>query len=273
MKIVNLLFSKARPMQLHAHLESLMYYMGSNDFQTLIITDKETDEYKQLRYEFDWPLWYYESDYGSLDSLIRSILTQNDEIKPDDIILFSVDDLVYFREINRNIIGSFVTDPEILGFSLRLGTNILPYHEMWNKSQDKRFVKFNWLNKPGHYGYPFDLSNSAYRVSLVREILDHSKEIRVPNDLESYGVQYCMNYKTNQPFIMMVNGPNYSSCVDINRTQQLYPNRIQGDERVHSVENLRLLYNDGYRINWKNYHHLMPTDVFLGQTNLELIKI
>jgi hypothetical protein len=209
-------------------------------------------------------------DEGNFNQCLHRVLDHIDIEK--DILLFGVDDLVYFREFNIQILEELNNHPDALGYTLRLGTNIFPYQTFWNTSRDKRLIKYDWRDKPSHYGYPFEVSNSAYRASLFKEILDvGGDKIQIPNDLESIGVQYCLKNKRNQPYTLMTNGLSYSACLDINRVQSKYENRTQGTEEETS-EKLLELYNQGYRMDWTQYHHLTPTDCFIGKFGMKLCK-
>jgi hypothetical protein len=145
------------------------------------------------------------------------------------------------------------------------------FNPHWNESEIKPLFIYDWRGKPSHWGYPFDISQSVYQVSLLQEIyLKHENKIRIPNDLEALGVQYVYeNYGEKQPKYMMMNTYNYGACADINRTQDLYQNKVAGDETI-SVESLGKLYKEGSRIDWSNYWDFVPNDCFIGTQQLKI---
>ncbi|TXT66059.1 MAG: hypothetical protein BAJALOKI3v1_50058 [Promethearchaeota archaeon] len=260
-----IVFSKDRPMQLTAYLESLLYYTTIQHDQIYVICTK-TDEYQScLELDFTDVNFVYEEDYGSFSNALNSVVGL-----ANDLIWFAVDDFVWFNSFGTYCINILNAENDAVGFSLRLGTSITDYDDSWNVSLNPRIVKMNWLNKPRHFGYPFELSQSVYRKDLVTEIIDKFKNrIRIPNDLEAIGVSYVIENYRNRPYLLFMNEPPLGACVDINRTQDLYQNRVQGGEDLN-IESLLQLYNNGKRIDWRNYSGLVAPDCFIGTDKLKI---
>jgi hypothetical protein len=266
-------FTKNRKMQLQAYLESLYFYTNASDiFEHIIIMPNEDSVSNEICEKFPHAIGYYEEEFGSFDKTLRYVVNEK-QWYDDDVILFSVDDFIWFKPFNLDILNTLKDHDDTLGFTLRLGTNVTPYQNEWNESKDKRFIKFDWRRKPSHYGYPFEVSQSAYRAGLFKEIVTHSDEpFRIPNDLEGRGVLYCIsNMPDKHPKTIMMNTTSYGACADVNRTQNLYENRVQGGVG-DDVEHLSDLYAKGQRLDWTQYADMIPEDCFIGKERWSMIN-
>lgn len=257
-------FSKDRSLQLMALLESFSFYTDGIDETTIITPTPEC--YKEHTQKFPTVDWINEKDHGGFSIALGDYL---DSLYDDDLVLFMVDDVVWIRPFNLNICEVLRNSKlnDVLGFSLRLGINIDHYDPSWNICNNRLFSIFDWRGKPLHFGYPFDVSCSVYKVGLVKCLFGSNKSsIRLPNDFEGLIVQQL--YKSGVfNHLMMFNG--FSNCIalDINRTQDLYKNPINGTEE-HTVDKLNQLYKDGKRIVWENYANIIPNDFFYGCKDL-----
>ncbi len=261
-----IIFSKNRPMQLRAHLESMYFYTGFQDEIDIITPTPEL--YTDLLEDFPNLVFWNEETIGGFHLTLERVLKSIDD---NDLVLLAVDDFIYTRYINLR--NAFLLDgsalSKVIGFTLRMGINTEPYDISWNVSNFKPIVLYDWRNKPSHLGYPFDVSCSFYKASLINEIVSNSKRpMNIPNDLESIGVQYVYaNKGDSHPFYMMTNDVSCGACADINRVQDLYQNRIQGGEELNP-ENMIKMYKEGRRINWFNYYRISPKEPFIGKEGL-----
>lgn len=265
--MISIIFTKNRSLQLEGYLNSYFYYTDAKPEDTYLVTpNKNTIDSKNniirdciIRYENDFR------------ETLRTIV---DEAYDDESILLGVDDFVWFKPFNLEIAKEELhkNRTNTVGFTLRLGSNIYPYDMRWNLSNDPKVIVWDWRNKPTHFGYPFDISQSIYKAKLLKEILNLPNPIRLPNDLESVGVQYIINKKQNElPYYMCMNTESYGGCVDINRVQNIYKNKVQGTDK-HAAESLERFYKDGFKLNWSNYYNFKPTDCFIGTERLQLYK-
>lgn len=267
--IVPIVFSKNRPMQLRAHLESMRFYTGFVD--PIYVITPTYELYEDIANDFQNVKWIEEQRHGgfhlSLTTLVNSL---NDE----DIILFSVDDAIYtnyFNLYNGVVLNKL---PSVIGLSLRMGINTVPYSDSWNVSGNRAFSIYDWRGKPSHLGYPTDVSLSMYKVGVIKEIFSLIKRpMNIPNDLEAFSVTAVINNLANKyPYYMMNNGLSIAACADLNRTQAIYCNKTQGGEEF-TAENMLEMYKQGKRINWSNYYLVDPPEPFLGKTRLSLTNI
>lgn len=264
-----IVFSKNRPMQLQAYLESLFYYTQFNQNDVIVIFPY-TDDYKKLMDAYPAISWIDELQHVNFGQTLINVVNS---LPDDGLSILGVDDFVWFRNVNLTDVSVLSKHVDTVGFHLRLGRNIAGFNFKWNIFRSSNLFKYDWYGKPNDFGYPFEVSQSCYRNSLIKEIVfAHKSKIRIPNDFEAYGVTYVTNHKYKElPFIMMYNDNSCGACVDINRTQDLYQNRIQGTP-YHSVDSLLKLYRNGHRINWQSYHNMQPKEPFIGTQNLVICK-
>lgn len=266
MKIVPIIFSKNRPMQLRAHLESMRAYTGFYD-QINVITPTP-DIYKDVCHDF-WNVNLIDEKtqggfHVALTGLVNSLVE-------NDVVLFSVDDFIYanYFNLHNGLILNNSPLSSVIGFTLRMGKNTVPYNDQWNVCDTPPFIIYDWRGKPSHLGYPFDVSCSMYRVSVVKEIFNLMKRpMNIPNDTEAFGVTAVMNELSGKyPHYMMHNGNAIGACADINRVQDLYQNRTQGGEQL-TAENMIKMYQEGKRIDWMRYYNIAPPEPFVGKEGM-----
>ncbi len=262
-----LVFSKNRPLQLEAYLDSLMFYTNV----------KEEDIH--ILYRYDWCYdglirkyqevrWNDETEFGFEKTLNLMV----DGFDNEDVVLFGCDDCVYYNKVDLNVLSNLFYDNAIIGASFRLGTNINQFPHRYFESDDH--IYYDWRYARGDFSYPFDVMASTYRVPLIKEILKTNQgKIRIPNDLESCGYYFCNQREVAaaHPLMILPYGEAKCAAMDVNRTQSLYPNRTQGTAD-HSIDNLIRLYGEGYRIDWQSIKDVESHEPFLGYTKWKLIK-
>jgi hypothetical protein len=256
-----LVFTKERPLQFEAFLNSLIFCSGIDENQIHIIAPDER-HYKKLIQAYPGLNWYLETWFGgsfaeALKWVLFNRMTENDSI------LFGCDDIVYTRMFNLRTVEMLMRTLEpagSIGFSLRLGTNIKGCDSIAEENSIYRM--WRWRGKPGHFGYPFELMASVYPVRLVREIFSALKELKTPNHLELGGVQYCRALKSNTN-LCMFNTSSYAVAQDVNCVQTFLPNQTHGTEE-HTPENLIAAYERGAKIDWSSLFGISPPDAFVG---------
>ena len=250
-------FSKDRPMQLHAYIESLVLNGILFEDQIYVIY-KYNATYDNLLKKFDNILWYNEEE--NFNNTLRNFT--NKYIENDDIVLTGCDDVIYTGRFNQYDAYSFLNNhKDHIGFSLRLGSNIKGCPNFC--IDNERYISWDWTKHVWHFGYPFELMGSCYRGSLFKGIVGHSRNIiRGPNDLEGMGDRYCKIHNL-QTKLACFNTSSFCVAQDINRVQDICPNRIQGTEQ-HTAQRLKKLYQDGKRIDWNKLDHITPPDCFVG---------
>lgn len=130
-----IVFSKDRPMQLHAYLESLFMFSDISENDVYVLYKKnENIPYQKVIQSFSKVNWIEEINFVSQ---IGKLLSNS-----NTYVLFGCDDVVftdYFK--TKDIITFLDKHEEVFGYSIRLGTNFAPVpkdiqkldgHMIWN---------------------------------------------------------------------------------------------------------------------------------------------
>lgn len=287
-----LVFSKDRPMQLDAYLASLLHFSGLPQSAVTVLLCHDSS-YQPLSDAYPAVNWLTESTgfHAALEHWTEGL-------DHDEHVLFGCDDVVYFRELDPAAITRYLAaHPDILGFSLRLGTNIEGAHAITASAGDRNargntrgdthdgIVTWPVEQHRRHWGYPFELMGTVYRASLVKQVIRGGGKFRVPNDLEAIGNRMCRSDRswwlkrfgrwirgyyrdferlTSNPRLAMSNGPSYCAAQDVNRVQTVVANSVQGTEQ-HAAAQLKARFAAGARLDWKRLSGITPSDCFVGQ--------
>ncbi len=264
-----LVFSKDRPMQLEAYLESLAFCSGIDESQIYVIAP--TDEhYRTLIASYRGLTWFFESGFGgSFHETLSHVLFK--VFSEEDLVLFGCDDVVYIRMFNltsAELILRSLSSSGVICFSLRLGTNLRGCVSV--QVDNPLYRSWRWTGKPLHFGYPFELMASIYPVKLAREISKSVPELKSPNHLEVGGIQFCRERAADSK-LCMYNTPSYAVAQDVNRVQSFFPNEVHGSEE-HSSRHLLDLYRSGCRLEWSNLFGISPSDAFVGAQYWKIVQ-
>lgn len=218
-----IVFSKDRPMQLHAYLESLIRASGCLEEQIYVLY-KEIQPicYTKTKAFFRGVNWIPEEDF---DGQIRQLVAD-----ADDYILFGCDDVVFVNGFELQKMERYLAaHEEIFGFSLRLGKNIRPFPKRIQK--DGEVCSWSWEENTSHYGYPWELDCTLYRKRDVLEILQKMKEVRSPNYLESIPEENPQVYvRAGRMAAYYERGS--AIVITVNRVQDTHPNQVDGTGRT-----------------------------------------
>jgi len=303
--ISNIVFTKNRPLQLEAYLESLYQYFPSNLIQTYIIYKVElfSEEYEQLFNRFRECVIIRESNFHTD---LMQILTQVNT----EYILFGIDDVVFFDSVNFEIIESTFKEQcdNIFGFTLRFSPKSLT-----NSGDDiekiaisgESVYRLNWTKgQTKHTRYPFELCCTFYTTDLIRKIIYNSMKsssiskslfmpdsflIKLldklgkkrstlkhfgyffsPNTLESWPCRWCQNNSERLP------GYTYfqqicATAIQVNMVNTSTNNTCDGTDE-HTVEALNEKYKQGYMLDIGYVAENKPTEPGCGQEYFKLIK-
>ncbi len=265
-KIAAIGFSKCRPLQLKAFLESALYYTDGID-KTTIILDSDI-HYKKI-IESNKDIDFVVEKDGFNNTLRRVI---SEYTKEYTHILFFVDDVIWFNHVYIPKAANFLDQYDTcLGFSFRLGTNIIGAGKISAGLVDENLV-WSWANKFSHWGYPGSVTSDLYRSDIINDLVNYSKDpFNSPNDLEGRFVNLIYKGIINKPYCAMFNSTSRCAALDINVVNTSYNNRHQGTEHT-TPEKLLEAYYQGYRIPWGEYSEMAPKDCFIGSAFRGLIK-
>lgn len=271
-----IIFSKDRPMQLLAYLESYKkYFNGKANNLVYVIYKYSTSDfesaYKALKDHLkalDLNVEFIEDSQGFYQQLLSIVGGIDDE----DIVLYGTDDVVFTDYFSLDSVQTSFLNDQILGFSLRLGENIRDKPKRVGKPFCEPFMfTWDWTTSAWHWGYPHELMATFYRAGDVKKVLAKIPNCRIPNDLEGAGDRVCREIFKNRPLFK-----SYLTSVavafDINRVQNLVPNAIHGTED-HTPENLLELFNAGFKMSMDfKRNPFDDDDCFVGYKYFKLVR-
>lgn len=259
-----LVFSRNRPMQLHALLSSFVEYVSGN--YTLTVLHRYDEKYKssleEVKKEFKSINFVEENNFEK----------QTKDLLKGELFSFLVDDIIFKDKLDLNFISHVMSgNQQILCFSLRMGLH-LKYCYMLNKkqiiphgmTQGELFV-WNWRDAELDWGYPLSVDGHIFRTEDVRNWLRHLT-FKNPNQLEDSLQSIKFHYKINDNCICF----HRSKIVNIpvNRVQDEYKNRNAG----HEADDLLTAWNDGLRSSYPEFFDI-SNDAVHSELELKLRKV
>lgn len=255
-KLICLVFSKNRAMQLQAMIES--FFLHCNDDVKMRVLYKATsqlhkNQYNNLRNKFS--NIKFEEEYNFKTQVLESI-------SKFQYVLFVCDDDIFVKDFDlAETISSLKKNTDAICFSLLLGRNT---HYCYMKNREQKIpqfeeqgniLKYDWDSADTDFRYCLEITASIYRVTDIFWLI---KRIRFtsPNLLEGRmalnrelfvkdrGKRLC--YEQSVVFANQVNG-----------VQTVTENRAGNNEK-YSSENLAQMYEDGFRIDVKSYSGFVP---------------
>ena len=303
--ISNIVFTKNRPLQLEAYMESLYKFFPSKLIQTYIIYKVElfSREYDLLFKKFRNCIVIEEMDFHN------DFMQILDQVR-SKYILFGIDDVVFFERVSFEVIDKTFAEhsEDIFGFTLRFSPESL------KDSGDiiteytvagEPVYRLNWKNgQTPHTRYPFELCCTFYTTDFVKKIIYGSminnpvvKHIFTPssflmrifekvgwkrsmlkrfgfffspNTLESWPCRWCRNNSAKLP--------NYTyfqklcaSAIQVNMVNTSTKNTYDGTDE-HTVEALNVKYKNNYRLDIDFVAEKRPTEPGCGKKYFKLKK-
>lgn len=258
MKIQIVVFSKDRALQLQAALESFVLHCSDSGealIRVLYTTSSARHErqYLHLRKLFPKVQFVLETDFQ-----IQTLRI----IADCPYVFFMVDDNIFFKPFSlTEIVESIESQPDSIGFSLRLGRNTTYCHTR-DISQavpvlepaGGRVLRAEWQGAEGNFGYPLELSSSVYRTSHMLALLQNIS-FSNPNLLESEMSIRTGDFDRFSYLLFFEHSVTFSNPV--NRVQDIFENRIAGDDAVEADE-LADMFDLGRKIDVKAYLDVVP---------------
>jgi|GEM_PF-4263550 len=267
--LASVVFTKDRPLQLESYLESYKYCISENIKDEICIVCDSLDKYREIKSDgYD-----FVEDKNDFHKCIIELLTRiYFDGQGSKYVLFGCDDCVWIRQFHmKNVSDVLDKNENLLGFSLRLGHNILPKSVINFTKVNNEFCTWDYKKSSSHFGYPIDLMGSVYRIKdIIDALLECKTDIKSPNYLESYLTNYFLKSdKYNE--LGCFNSLNNLVAQDCNRVQSDFPNKFTGTEN-ETAESLQKLYLDGHEIIWQDLLNIVPEDVFVGNKYLKTRK-
>jgi hypothetical protein len=303
--ISNIVFTKNRPLQLHAYLESLYRHFPAELIQTYVIYKAELfgEEYDRLFRRFSDCIVIREQDF-------HSDFLQVLDMVETKYILFGIDDVVYFDSVDFDVIDKTFSkhEQDIFGFTLRFGTGMLKDSgdEIIDVTIDGQKVhRLNWKNgRTSHSRYPFELCATIYRTDVVEKIVRRTMNnnpvikrlfrpnsflIRSmgkiasprstlkafgyffsPNTLESWNCRWCRRHKDE--FADCIYFQNHcAAAIQVNMVNTSTKDTFTGIPEF-TVEALNEKYKRGYALDIDSIAADKPTATHCGHERFKLVK-
>ncbi len=234
-----IVFSKDRPMQLHAYIESLLLFsdVKQNDITILYCQMKKID-YSRVISAFPAVRWVKEKDFHI--DLVAAINASN------DFIMFGCDDVVFTGSFNLEFSKYVLSkNDDIFGFSFRLGNNIQPYPKSILSTSE--YLKWNWQTADAlHYNYPWELDCTLYRKADIQKMLgEYSSLIKSPNYFEGDFAENAIKY-ISRPNLACLNERSKAIVITVNTVQDTHQNGFDSSKKtdIYSLENLYNMQNN-----------------------------
>lgn len=256
-----IVFSKDRPAQLQLLLESIQRHEVNHLFSMITVLYLASDSdyevgYREVYHNFENnPLRVYLIPQMHFT---EDLLRLTDTYPASKFTCFMTDDDVLYRDINityQKLEDMFDTNPELLTFSLRLGSNtyIQDQYTQSHVSFPKEFtvadntITWNWTLVPRwtNFAYPLSVDGHIFRTNEIGQIIQNTHDITNPNSLEGnwqpqaykYGLfMSCFNKS------VLVNNP-------VNRVQEVCCNQAGNYYGISSKE-MNEKFLDGYVIDY-----------------------
>ena len=257
-KVVGIIFSKDRAMQLDCTLGSLALHCmdGANlDLHVLYTTSDSTHQRQYEELKKAYPAVTFVRERSFKEDLL-SLLAGRSKV------LFLVDDNIFVDDFEvADAVRGLDENPDALGFSLRLGKNTA-YCYMVNKTQElppfevagQKVLRFDWTAAELDFGYPLEVSSSIYRVADLLPLL--GLDYRNPNTLE-------LMLDTNKHVLqgrrksLLCFGGSVTFCNPANMVQTMWVNRA-GDKSTYSAQKLAGMFDQGLRVDVAAYSGFVP---------------
>lgn len=303
--ISNIVFTRNRPLQLEAYLESMYQHIPKELIHTYILykVDLFDEEYSEVFRRFPDTIVIRESNFH--DDFLAIFDRLNTLY-----ILFGTDDVVYYDTVNFDVIAAtFETfGNDMFGFTLRLEPQSMKAKNEVVETLEvggEQAYCINWKKaKMPNAKYPFELDSTIYRTSLVRRILtpvakEHPvlkkiftpkslllqtaglflrkkdflasfETFRNPNTLEGYCYRWCRAHKRRLPSYLYFQ-KLCASAIQVNRVNKSTKNPIDGSNE-HTVEALNEKYKQGYRFDVEAFEKDKPRATHIRHQYFRLVK-
>lgn len=234
-------FSKDRPMQLQAYLDSLQHFGAVEPGAISVLAASSSGiDYDLVKQRATAVRWIDERSFR--DDLLSAV----EQAGP--YILFGCDDVVFKHYFDPNeAIALLQRAPEVFGVSLRMGANVdfVPRLHV-----DGALVSWAWREARGEYWrYPWEVSATIYRRDTVLALLRDRADLTNPNRLEAYIANAIAAGDIEVPPRLAC--PMESCCltVTVNRVQDEFPNAFD-DAKETDPADLFARYRDGWLQDW-----------------------
>lgn len=231
-----IVFSKGRPLQLHAYLESLFLFSDAEQkMVTILYSETVNIRYKKIMQCFPQVNWIQEQQF---ETDLKQLVTDAGEY-----IMFGCDDVVFTGKFCLTEAAScLVKNSKVFGYSMRLGDNITPRPQ--NLSTEDSVFAWKWNCEYQHYNYPWELDCTLYRKKDVLKLtMEEDNTIKNPNYYEAMLTPDNREKRIARPYMACNAGLSCAIVITVNRVQDTHQNGFD-DSMLTDIYSLDRLYND-----------------------------
>lgn len=257
--ISTIVFSKGRPLQLFAYIESLIYYSGLSESSISVLYREVAGiPYTDIKSFFPQINWVVEQDfYHDLSNLVD---------ESSEYILWGCDDVFFKSSFEPGICAqALANNDQVLAFSLRLGRNIQPIQDL---REEYGYFTWDWTaSSLIHTGwtYPWEVSASIYRKADVKQVLQLTTDLNNPNLLEGLPATYYFEGKGKfWRKRLACFETSKSITLQINQVQNVYQQNEFEESQETTVEQLYQYFLQGKRLDWKAFENYMNSETHVG---------
>lgn len=258
-RIVGVVFSKDRPLQLDATLRSLQAHCRDPQeilLKVLFVASNERLRGLYGRLMAEHPLVHFIEEHAFRDDLLRAVAGA-------EHVLLLVDDTLFVAPFSiAEERAALEAHPDALGFSLRLGRNIIYCYTLDRLEPRPAFeelaagiLKYTWTTAGPTFGYPLEVSSSLYRAHDLLPLLA-GFPYQNPNTLEARLAEAAARLGERMP-ALLCHDRSVAFSAPLNKVQQVYQNRA-GQRPEHSPERLADLFARGVRVDVMAYAGFTP---------------
>jgi SAM-dependent methyltransferase len=244
-----IVFSKDRPLQLHAALASLHARCTDPQLLEVRVLACASDAAMQRRYDQvarEIPFATFVAENGFQRTLCEMV-------RGASHVAFVCDDALFVRPWSAGrALGMLQKIPSAIGVSLRLGNNTTSCYALRRPQPvpaladlGENWCACDWTGAQLDFAYPLELSSSIYRVQDLWPLLT-GMVYRTPNQLEEQLAARAMSFAGRLP-ILVLPRTSIAFCAPLNVVQSTHANR-HGGQLAQSAQALAARFDLGQRV-------------------------
>lgn len=264
-----IIFSKDRPLQLKALLDSLEINCNTPLIKHVLYSAKNSElesSYSTIFSEYDDIVPYHEESYSSFRDLLLLIL---EKIK-SPFLFFLVDDIIFVNKLDLENLFSLKIDMLKFIPSLRLGQNITESYMTHSTVKQPNFIKrsdkwleWEWSMGERGWGYPHSVDGNIFLTEEIKKF-SNILAFKSPN-----------TYESSLAKIKVLLGKRKGICPVTSCLVNIPCNKVQNDNDNESgqisIELLLEYWNKNMRIDILKLQGFIPNSTHM-EIDLPIIK-
>lgn len=256
--VTGVIFSKDRPIQLFALLETMCLNVKSQlPVKVIYFASNELQKKAYLEVESFFQELFFDINFVSEDGSFKKTLIDVLDSVSTRSIFFLVDDILFIKPVDFDIISK--VDPLKFIVSLRLGGNLKKSYTTGKKESPPKFIpavfnldlnQFEWFEKGNEWSDPWSVDGNVFSTKEVF-LISQMSNFTGPNSYE-------IALKTFNDFLLSRQG----LCFDTSRIINLPINKVQTEVKNKSgdvsAEFLLEIWWSGFKIDTSPFLNYIP---------------